>query len=1101
MPAYLSEASKNYHQMRRVRPSDPIEKLEYYLSAESPPHGRLSNPANGRNELAPHSSSAASSSAGSTSSPTSYSSKLVSLIRRRRPENVSIDHASQMLTSGSEMEYIEPATAALAHRRRGSVGVVGGGGGGGGSKMRPTHFSPFQSSGFSEGTLLGPHLDHYQLGPTGGQPLGRRNMGSGKYRYSSSSEAKTVSSHKSVLDEEEAGQGTGTRNQKQVRLLPPSNLDNGGRSRRRKITRINRRMLNKRHAVEADGSFEGYSSSPYALSELFSQSEIPGFREIFASDSYLRKFCWIVAFLFMTVLSLNDMTELITEYYEYPITVDVRLKDTAKLPFPAVTVCNLNVVRFSALCSNSRFELSSQMPSEMRDKLCGIQVEKKKQNNSQTTSDSDISDINNIGITTTTTTTTTTTSTPSTTTSTTASSTTAAAAVVAADTLSSTTQHPGAASPATSTAANDATSSTTVSGEGQKFVQNTRRPQGRRPSGPIWLPPKAPMGPGVARSTRVRRSHDGEKPFAPKKWFLKVVTPKPAETNSYTPVRDRNKASQFNSIRMPNNVMTNQGVSGKPSPAGGGGVMSSGQLPNNRLPPNQPQQVGGPNQFGAPQQPLDAPGQQQPALGPGKPSSSPPSSVVNFMPVSPIEDFELTERQERELQENLTNWLAVMYQRDPQMTRSLGHQFDDMILRCTMKSINCTRQRSFENSFTPTEGNCFTFRSRIKRKVSSNQMTIQWDTFEDANLAGTNDGLELVLNLEKNEYISGSSQVGALVMIHHPSDLGYAASEATFIAPEFTTYIGLKMVNISRLPAPYPEACVDSWPAKFADTLTKNSTYSQQACLKICLQKTIQSHCNCQSAFLPIVELSTSQQQQQQQDATSTTTTMEPISSTAAGASTEAADVISSVLATMAPPSSSFVFGPGGGNLFDQRLGRVNGARGRPAMLKAASSNGSTATTNVDAQGQQLPKQPQQRIIICDTRKRATRQCVREVNLRAADRVHNCECPAKCGVIRYDKTISMARWPTREDKVSFDRGKLDVNFQNLAKVIVYFQTMTCEEVQQQPVFNAAKLFSSLGGIMGMYVGFSFLSVFEIFEVMSRKFWHYLTLRYTNRRFS
>lgn len=437
----------------------------------------------------------------------------------------------------------------------------------------------------------------------------------------------------------------------------------------------------------------------------------------------------------------------------------------------------------------------------------------------------------------------------------------------------------------------------------------------------------------------------------------------------------------------------------------------------------------------------------------GQPSG-PPSSVNPFgmqqQPPAPELDFELTERQERELQENLTNWLAVMYNRDPPLTRSLGHQFDDMILRCTMKSINCTHQRSFENSFTPTEGNCFTYRSKIRRRTSqtplgssssSGLLTLSAGSarlggtsansassaFEEANLAGTNHGLELVLNLEKNEYISGSSQVGALVMIHHPSDLGYAASEATFVAPEFTTYIGLKMVNLTRLPAPYPEYCVDSWPGKFADTLTRNSTYSQQACLKICLQKTIQSHCQCQSAFLPIVELESNQFH------TSGTVNTDP-----------------------------------------------------------AASNSSAPRETTEPPVQQ--QQQQQRIIICDTRKLATRQCVRDVMFRAADRVHNCECPPKCQVVRYDKTISMARWPTREDKVSFDRGKMDVNFQNLAKVIVYFQTMTCDEITQQAVFNAAKLFSALGGIMGMYVGFSFLSVFEIFEVMSRKMWHHFMVR-------
>lgn len=367
------------------------------------------------------------------------------------------------------------------------------------------------------------------------------------------------------------------------------------------------------------------------------------------------------------------------------------------------------------------------------------------------------------------------------------------------------------------------------------------------------------------------------------------------------------------------------------------------------------------------------------------------TTTTTFPPPALPEEFEISERQERELQENMTNWLAVMYNRDPKLTESLGHQFGDMILRCTMKSTNCTHPLNFHNHFTPTEGNCFTYKSRTRRR---GQMKSE---YEEANLAGTNHGLELVLNLEKNEYISGSSQVGALIMVHHPGDLGYAASEAIFVAPEHTTYIGLKMINITRLGSPHPEHCVDEWPSKFAANLTRNSTYSQQACIKICLQHTIQQRCSCQSALLPPLE----------NDANS-------------------------------------------------------------------------------------------RTIICDTRKRSTKQCVEEVMFRSADKVNNCDCRPKCKVIRYDKTVSLAKWPTLENKVTFDRGKADLNFQHLAKIIVYFQTMTCEEVVQVRAFDASKLLSSLGGIMGIYVGFSFLSLFEIFEVMSRKLWHHFTIKYAAR---
>lgn len=349
----------------------------------------------------------------------------------------------------------------------------------------------------------------------------------------------------------------------------------------------------------------------------------------------------------------------------------------------------------------------------------------------------------------------------------------------------------------------------------------------------------------------------------------------------------------------------------------------------------------------------------------------------------PIEDIELTEREEKELQENLTNWLAVMHNSDEKITKMLGHQFEDMILRCTIKTTNCTHPNSFEQIFSPTEGNCFTYKSISRTKKGRKKKQ------EETSLAGVNYGLELVLNLEINEYLPGSAQIGALVMVHHPDDFGNSASEAIFVAPQQATYIGLKMINISRLPAPYPEDCIDRWPEALTGSLTQNATYSQQACLKICLQKTIQRRCNCQSAMLPQLELN--------------------------------------------------------------------------STLK-----------------------------ICDTRRKTTRQCVEEVMFRPEDKVNDCSCPPRCQVVNYDKTVSVARWPTREDRVTFDRGKPNINFQNLAKVVVYFQTMTCQEVTQQSAYTTAKLFSSLGGILGMYVGFSFLSLFEIIEVLIRRLWYCCT---------
>ena len=150
----------------------------------------------------------------------------------------------------------------------------------------------------------------------------------------------------------------------------------------------------------------------------------------------------------------------------------------------------------------------------------------------------------------------------------------------------------------------------------------------------------------------------------------------------------------------------------------------------------------------------------------------------------PLEEYELTEREEKELQENLTNWLAVIYNSNDRLAKNLSHQFEDMILRCTIKATNCTHPNHFDHIFTPTEGNCFTYKS-------ANRNTRFHSKQEETSIAGVNYGLELVLNLEISEYLPGSAQIGAIVMVHHPEEFGNSASEAIFVAPQQATYIGM----------------------------------------------------------------------------------------------------------------------------------------------------------------------------------------------------------------------------------------------------------------------------------------------------------------------
>ena len=127
------------------------------------------------------------------------------------------------------------------------------------------------------------------------------------------------------------------------------------------------------------------SSNYLGLNEMFSDSSVPGVREICHSDGYFRKFIWLIAFVLFSVLALNDIQQLLSDFYSYPIIVDMRMRESRKLPFPAVTICNLNIVRYSALCNST---LNVSMPVELQEKLCGTNLSQMKN-----TSIEDINDI------------------------------------------------------------------------------------------------------------------------------------------------------------------------------------------------------------------------------------------------------------------------------------------------------------------------------------------------------------------------------------------------------------------------------------------------------------------------------------------------------------------------------------------------------------------------------------------------------------------------------------------------------------------------------------------------------------------------------------
>ncbi|GFQ81433.1 acid-sensing ion channel 1C [Trichonephila clavata] len=161
-----------------------------------------------------------------------------------------------------------------------------------------------------------------------------------------------------------------------------------------------------------------------------------------------------------------------------------------------------------------------------------------------------------------------------------------------------------------------------------------------------------------------------------------------------------------------------------------------------------------------------------------------------------------------------------------------GHQFDDLIEKCSFRGKSC---ESFFSSFPNFQyGNCFTFNSFNGFSVTAEEMT----------LAENSKGLELVLNAEVNQYIPISHTVGFRIVIHNASEEPNPEENGMNIIPGYETNVLLRRTLTKRLPAPYKDKCV---------LYSKNKPFvgSQTLCMQACIQEYNYAKCGCiESSFI-----------------------------------------------------------------------------------------------------------------------------------------------------------------------------------------------------------------------------------------------------------
>jgi succinate dehydrogenase/fumarate reductase cytochrome b subunit len=72
------------------------------------------------------------------------------------------------------------------------------------------------------------------------------------------------------------------------------------------------------------------------------ETSIAGLNNASKAKSQIRSWLWICVFVAFLYQSLNGLVVVIDDYYQYPALTSINLTHKAQVPFPAVTVCNLN---------------------------------------------------------------------------------------------------------------------------------------------------------------------------------------------------------------------------------------------------------------------------------------------------------------------------------------------------------------------------------------------------------------------------------------------------------------------------------------------------------------------------------------------------------------------------------------------------------------------------------------------------------------------------------------------------------------------------------------------------------------------------------------
>ncbi|KAF7495560.1 Amiloride-sensitive sodium channel subunit gamma [Sarcoptes scabiei] len=399
------------------------------------------------------------------------------------------------------------------------------------------------------------------------------------------------------------------------------------------------------------------------------------------------------------------------------------------------------------------------------------------------------------------------------------------------------------------------------------------------------------------------------------------------------------------------------------------------------------------------------------------------------------------------LLDQLSSWLSDLAKNSPDDAKQIGHHSPDLIKQCIFAGRTCSPKRDFEHFFYNSYGNCYTYNLNLENDRTKDSLS---------GFTGPKFGLEIVLNLETEQYMPTSRESGAKIIIHDSTSRADPDQDSVHVAPGLVTYIGVRMVNITRLPRPYPDRCSNVWQdldlKKWAQHLHYDA-YSTQICLKLCLQRFTIMHCGCWIPSSPPPNQNISQcnirKNHQHERCTEEIRLM----------------YYNETINCDCPPRCS--------ELSFEKFVSTGQELQKCSILTTANFNQHTIN--------EIDRNRQRKI----AEKNARMNKINKIN-GDQDRNDN----------RREKEKEENEDDEDEEELHGFDAELKLDKNNIAKVAVYFQSLSYQEITQYPKYTVTTLLGAIGGILGVYMGFSFLAVFEVIDLFGRVFFRFGSIRKT-----